>query len=172
MISSKPPPRMALDPTRLENAMARALELAKQAAARDEVPVGAVILSPTGEKMIAEAHNLRESERDPTGHAEILAIREAARTLKSWRLEDCVLVVTLEPCPMCLAACQQARLGKVFYAASDPKGGALSLGYLLHEDGKLNHRFEVRALPASQAESGRLLSDFFSKKRAKKRPAE
>ena len=144
--------------------LAEALKLAQLAAAEDEVPVGAVVIHEG--KIIGRGYNLREKNHDPIAHAEILAIQEASRTLQSWRLVDCMLVVTLEPCPMCLAACQQARIGQVFYGAKDPKGGALSLGYPLHEDPKTNHRFEVHF--EEDASCGAVLSDFFSKKRKKK----
>ncbi len=140
-----------------------ALEEARKAAALDEVPVGAVVMQ--GDRIVARGHNLRETEQDPMGHAELAALRAAARELGSWRLEGCTLYVTLEPCPMCLAACQQARVEQVIYGAHDPKGGALSLGYKLHEDARTNHRFavEYRETP----ECGRVLSEFFKKKRAK-----
>lgn len=132
------------------------------AAKRDEVPVGAVIVSADG-KVLARAYNLREHQHNPVAHAEVLAIQKAARKLKSWRLLDCTLYVTLEPCPMCLAACQQARLTRVVFGATDPKGGALSLGYRLHEDQRTNHRFKVEHLPHEA--SSQVLKDFFRVKR-------
>lgn len=146
--------------------MEEALLLARQAAEEDEVPVGAVILSPEG-KMIAQGYNRREQDQNPLAHAEILAIQAAAQLTKSWRLTDCTLVVTLEPCPMCLAACQQARIVKVIYGAADPKGGALSLGYRLHEDLRTHHRFSVVHEPRS--ECSEILSRFFQKKRKQDR---
>ncbi|MFN7684191.1 MAG: nucleoside deaminase [Oligoflexia bacterium] len=139
-----------------------ALELAKRAAAQDEVPVGAVILHEG--KVIGEGWNQRESKQDPLSHAEVEAIRAAASRLNSWRLEGCTLVVTLEPCPMCLAAAQQARIRTLIYGADDPKGGALSLGYRFHEDVRVNHRFEVRR--ESKPECGSILTEFFKKKRS------
>jgi tRNA(adenine34) deaminase len=143
--------------------LARALELARKAAAEDEVPVGAVIVH--GGRIIGEGHNTREHGGDPTGHAEIHAIREAARRLGSWKLEGCELYVTLEPCPMCLAASQQARIERVVYGADDPKGGALALGYRLHEDVRTHHRFAVERAP--DPECSRILTDFFKKKRGR-----
>lgn len=142
--------------------MQEALLLARRAAAEDEVPVGAVVISPEGQ-IVGRGYNLREQICNPVAHAEMLAIQDAAKTLGSWRLTDCLLVVTLEPCPMCLAACQQARVVKVIYGAVDPKGGALSLGYLLHQDSRTNHRFEVQY--EAEPECGLILSRFFQKKR-------
>src|SRR5690349_12340440 len=118
-----------------------ALELAEQAANEDEVPVGALIVFEN--RIIGRGYNRREQDQNPLAHAEILAIQEASQSLQTWRLNDCTLVVTLEPCPMCLAACQQARIKHVIYGAKDPKGGALSLGYTLHEDTRTHHRFSV-----------------------------
>jgi tRNA(adenine34) deaminase len=141
--------------------MAKALALARKAAAMDEVPVGAVVVHQG--RVVGRGYNLRERDQNPLAHAEVQAIRAAARKLKSWRLTDCLLVVTLEPCPMCLAACQQARLSHVVYGAADPKGGALSLGYALNEDRRLNHRFTVEHVP--HAECGHVLRDFFKAKR-------
>ena len=141
--------------------MIDALKLARKAAEQDEVPVGAVIVH--NGKIIGSGYNLRETHQSPIAHAEIMAIQEAARTLGSWRLTDCVLYVTLEPCPMCLAACQQSRVSRVIYGAKDPKGGALSLGYLLHQDERTHHRFEV--VFEEDAECGNILSQFFQKKR-------
>lgn len=145
-----------------EKFLSQALELARKARALDEVPVGALIINPQGQ-IIGKGYNLREKQQNPVAHAEVLAIQNAARELGSWRLNDCELFVTLEPCPMCLAACQQARLARVTYGAVDPKGGALSLGYALHADGRTNHRFEVVHHPFQ--ECGQILSEFFSRKR-------
>ena len=138
-----------------------ALEQAKVAAEEDEVPVGAVIVRQG--KVLATGRNDREQTKSPIGHAEMRAIEKAAEALHSWRLEECELYVTLEPCPMCLSACQQARLSKVVYAAKDSKGGALCLGYHVHQDSKLNHQFEVAYEPMD--ECSQILKDFFSKKR-------
>jgi tRNA(adenine34) deaminase len=109
-----------------------AIAEAESAFAKDEVPVGAVLILKNG-KMI-KAHNLKESEHDATAHAEILAIRKASQSNNTWRLLGAKLYVTLEPCPMCLAACQQARIEEVIFMAWDPKGGALSLGFNVPSD--------------------------------------
>jgi tRNA(adenine34) deaminase len=145
----------------MDSAMEEALRLAAQAAAEGEVPVGAVILHQG--QIIGRGRNRREKLQDPLGHAEIAAIEEAARALGSWRLIDCSLIVTLEPCPMCLGALQQARIQEVFYGAADPKGGALSLGYRLHEDARTNHRFEVTL--REEPRCGEILKDFFRSRR-------
>ncbi len=141
--------------------MERALELAALAATQDEVPVGAIIVFEN--QIVGEGYNQREQKQSPLSHAETEAIEAAAKKLGSWRLLDCDLYVTLEPCPMCLAACQQARIRKIYYATPDPKGGALSLGYALHADPKFNHRFEVQQTPDDRA--AQLLKDFFKSKR-------
>lgn len=138
-----------------------ALAEAELAANELEVPVGAVLVHEG--KIIARGRNQREKLQSPISHAEIHALVEGAETLGSWRLIDCVLYVTLEPCTMCLAACQQARIGSVVYGASDPKGGAISLGYSLHEDARTNHRFVVTFL--KDPECGEILTEFFRKKR-------
>lgn len=143
--------------------MNEALALARTAADMDEVPVGAVVVHQG--RVVGRGFNRRECDQDPLAHAEIMAIHDAAKTLGSWRLIDCNLYVTLEPCPMCLAACQQARITEVFYGAKDPKGGALSLNYLLHEDPRTNHRFKVTF--AENRDCGLVLSEFFKKKREK-----
>lgn len=141
--------------------MDQAIQEAEAAAREDEVPVGAVILKDG--LVIASARNAREKLQSPSAHAEMIAIEMAAKKLGSWRLEGCELFVTLEPCPMCLAAAQQARIGSIVYGAQDPKGGALALGYKLHEDSRTNHRFEVRFEPDERC--GKILTDFFKKKR-------
>jgi tRNA(adenine34) deaminase len=138
-----------------------ALDEAKIAASELEVPVGAVLIHQG--KVIATGRNQREKLQSPISHAEIHALLAGAQALKSWRLLDCELYVTLEPCPMCLAACQQARVSRVIYGARDPKGGAISLGYPLHEDARFNHRFSVEYL--EDPECGGILTEFFRKKR-------
>ncbi len=138
-----------------------ALALAQKAANEDEVPVGAVVVHQG--KIVGQGYNQKEQTYNPVAHAEILALQDAARNLKSWRLIDCELYVTLEPCPMCLASCQQARVREVIYGTSDPKGGALSLGYKLHEDSRTNHRFRVTLLEHEGCK--KILKDFFAKKR-------
>lgn len=145
--------------------MTLALDLAKKASLKGEVPVGAVIMFQN--KVIGKSGNLREINSNPFGHAEILAMRAASKLLQSWRLQECKLIVTLEPCLMCLASCLQARIHEVIYASADPKGGALSLGYLFHQDKRLNHRFPVSQYPDSiiRDKSRQLLKDFFEKRR-------
>jgi len=143
--------------------MQEALAEARQAALHDEVPVGAIVVFEGA--IISRAFNLRETNQSPIAHAEILALEQAAKVLGTWRLQDCVLIVTLEPCPMCLAACQQARVSEVLYGAADPKGGAISLGYRLHEDKRTNHRFEAHL--RAHSECGAILTEFFGRKRKK-----
>ncbi len=123
--------------------MELALEQARRAAALGEVPIGALVVRREDGQVLAAAHNRRELDQDPTAHAEILALREAARRLGSWRLEGCALVVTLEPCPMCAGALVNARIEELVYGADDPKAGAVRTLYALCEDARLNHRLEV-----------------------------
>src|SRR5205823_13098367 len=118
------------------------LDEAAAAAAEDEVPVGAVIVS-LKQGVIARAHNQRERLLDPTAHAEMIAITQAAQALRSWRLEQCVLYVTPEPCPMCAGAIVQARLPLLVYGATDPKAGACDTLYRITADPRLNHRAQV-----------------------------
>ena len=142
----------------------KALELAKLAASEDEVPVGAVVVYQ--DQVIGQGRNTRERDQNPLMHAELIAIADASKNLKSWRLLECDLYVTLEPCPMCLSACQQSRIRRVIYGAKDEKGGALCLGYPIHENPKVNHRFEVVYEPSD--ECSQILTAFFSGKRKKK----
>ncbi len=143
--------------------MEMALEEAALAAAEDEVPVGAVIVS-TQHGVIGRAHNQRERLLDPTAHAEMIAITQAAQALRSWRLDDCLLYVTLEPCPMCTGAVVQARLPFVIYGCTDPKAGACDTLYQLATDPRLNHR--VRILGGVLAERcAAVLTAFFAAKR-------
>ena len=121
--------------------MLRAYDLARRAFEENEVPVGAVIVHQ--ERVIGEGYNQRESLNDPTAHAEMIAITQAAETLGSWRLIDCVLYVTLEPCPMCAGAIVQARLPTVVYGTVDPKAGACHTLFQLTDDPRLNHRATV-----------------------------
>jgi tRNA(adenine34) deaminase len=143
--------------------MGMALDEARIAASEDEVPVGAVIVSKTM-GVIARAHNQREQLKDPTAHAELVAITQAAGSLASWRLEGCILYVTLEPCPMCAGAIVNARIPMVVYGATDPKAGACDTLYRITSDARLNHRSAV--VPGVLAEEcGLVLSEFFAGKR-------
>src|SRR5438105_2889049 len=121
--------------------MRLAIAEAERALAENEVPVGAVIVH--GGRVIAAAHNEREQLRDPTAHAEMIAITQAAEALGSWRLEGCTLYVTLEPCPMCAGAIVQARIPQVVYGAADPKAGAVATLFRMLDDPRLNHRAEI-----------------------------
>jgi tRNA(adenine34) deaminase len=142
--------------------MRRALEQARRAAKIDEVPVGAVVYR--GEEVLGEGHNRREAEADPTAHAEMLAVREAAQRLGTWRLEGCTMAVTLEPCPMCAGAMVNARLARLVYGADDPKMGSVRTLHRLCEDPRFNHRLAV--IPGLLAdESAALLREFFRGRR-------
>src|SRR5580658_6398429 len=142
--------------------MRLALQEARYAFEEDEVPVGAVIVH--GERVVAAAHNQREQLRDPTAHAEMIAITQAAQALGSWRLDGCTLYVTLEPCPMCAGAIVQARIPLLVYGADDPKAGAVRSLYNLLDDSRLNHRCQI--VPGVLAEPcGQLLSQFFQEQR-------
>jgi tRNA(adenine34) deaminase len=145
-----------------EDAMALALSEARIAAAEGEVPVGAIAL--VAGKVVAARHNERETAADPTAHAEILSLRDAAAFLGGWRLSDVTLVVTLEPCPMCAGALVAARVGRVVYGASDPRAGACGTLYNLCCDPRLNHELVVTS-GVGAAECGAVLSSFFSAKR-------
>ena len=145
-----------------ESFMKLALDEAELAAAEDEVPIGAVIVHQ--QRVIASAHNQREQLHDPTAHAEMIAITQAAEGLRSWRLEGCALYVTLEPCPMCAGAIVQARIPLVVYGATDPKAGAVDSLYQLLGDTRLNHRCEVVAGVLAEPCS-RILTEFFQKQR-------
>jgi len=142
--------------------MHMALAEAEQARAEDEVPVGAVIVYQ--DRIIASAHNQREQLNDPTAHAEMIAITQAAESLNSWRLEECRIYVTLEPCPMCAGAILQARIPHLIYGAADPKSGAVHSLYQLLGDARLNHQTQVTSgvLPEP---CGQILSSFFQQQR-------
>ncbi|MCA0978863.1 nucleoside deaminase [Qipengyuania flava] len=146
----------------LPQPMQRALALAQASAQAGEVPVGAVV-TRRGE-VIAEAHNTPRETCDPTAHAEMLAIRRAAQALGQERLTDCELWVTLEPCAMCAGAIVHARLARVYYAASDPKGGAVEHGARVFEQAQCLHRPEVYA-GIGEAKAAALLREFFSARR-------
>ncbi len=144
-----------------------ALSLAKSAERLGEVPVGALVLS-SDQKVLASGFNRRETDQDPSAHAELLAIREACQRLKSWRLVDCSLYVTLEPCLMCAGIIYQARLKHIIFGALDPKNGAFGSLYNIHEDRRLNHQPSVLSGVQSQACS-HILSEFFRNKRIEKK---
>src|SRR5438477_2368969 len=142
--------------------MKEALRQAEVAGAEDEVPVGAVIVH--GRKVIARAHNQRETLKDPTAHAEMIAITQAAQALGSWRLDGCFLYVTLEPCPMCAGAVVLARLPLLVYGCTDPKAGACDTLYRIPTDPRLNHRAQVvGGVLADRCAAA--LTDFFAAKR-------
>lgn len=144
--------------------MRLALEQAVAADLHDEVPVGALIVHQ-GHRIVAAAHNQREMLRDPTAHAEIIAVTQAAEALGSWRLDDCCLYVTLEPCPMCAGALLQARLPRLVYGAADPKAGAVHSLFSLLDDSRLNHRCEVVSGVLAKP-CGEILTRFFQRQRA------
>ena len=160
-----------------EDYMRMALDEARRAAEMDEVPIGAVVVCapvdpatrrPTAEpRVIARACNLREITRDPAGHAEFLALKQAARELDAWRLTGCTVYVTLEPCIMCAGLMHQARIDRCVYGASDRKAGALGTLYSVNADERLNHTFE--AVPGVlEEECAALLKEFFKNKRRKR----
>ena len=154
----EPTSELGLHPTYMQ----LAIEQASAATQADEVPVGAVIVRYG--RVIAAAHNQREMLRDPTAHAEMLAITQAAESVGDWRLNDCSLYVTLEPCAMCAGAIVNARIPLVVYGATDAKAGAVQSLFHLLNDNRLNHRCEV--VPGILSEQcGALLSDFFQRRR-------
>jgi tRNA(adenine34) deaminase len=145
--------------------MREAIAEARKALAADEVPIGAVVVhEPTG-NIIGRGHNRRENDHDPTAHAEIIALREAARAVGHWRLLDCVLVVTLEPCPMCAGAAVNARVPRLIYGCSDPKAGAVRTLYRLCDDERLNHRVAIEEGVLAE-DCAELLRGFFRAQRA------
>lgn len=146
--------------------MDKAIAEARKAQAKAEVPIGCVIVRD--DRIIARAHNLRESSQDPAAHAELLAIRKAARKLDSWRLLDTTLYVTLEPCLMCMGAIILARIPTVVFGCFDPKGGAAGSLFDLSNDPRLNHRLELLSGIRGD-ESSRLLSEFFAALRQRRR---
>jgi tRNA(adenine34) deaminase len=143
--------------------MERALAQARAAGARGEVPIGCVIVGPDG-AVLAEAANRTEADRDPTAHAELLAIRAAAKTLGAPRLVECDLYVTLEPCPMCAQAISFARLRRLYYGAPDPKGGGVEHGPRIFAQPTCHHRPEIYGSIAER-EAGELLRAFFQERR-------
>jgi tRNA(adenine34) deaminase len=147
-------------PNLWEAAMRLALDEARAAARHDDVPVGAVLLGPSG-AIVAAAGNERERAQDPTAHAELLVLRRAAQTLGSWRLTDHTMVVTLEPCTMCAGALVLARVSRLIFGAYDAKAGAVASLWDVVRDPRVNHRVEVRG-GVLEAECGELLRDFFA----------
>jgi tRNA(adenine34) deaminase len=142
--------------------MCEALRIAEAALEHDEVPVGCLIVHDG--RIVGRAHNQREMLQDPTAHAEMIAITQAAEALGSWRLTGCTLYVTLEPCAMCAGAMVLARLDRLVYGASDPKAGAVESVFKLLEEPRLNHRIKVTA-GVQREECGAILTQFFRKKR-------
>jgi len=142
--------------------MRMALQEAKKARDIDEVPVGAVIVKEG--KVLARSHNEKETRKDVTKHAEIIAIQKASKKLDNWHLDDCILYVTLEPCAMCAGAIMQARIKKVVFGAFDPKGGSLESCFQLYNIKGFNHYPEVES-GVLEEESAGLLKDFFKAKR-------
>lgn len=143
--------------------MGQALDLARTTAADGDVPVGAIVIDATG-AVVGRGRNTRERDGDPTGHAEVVAIREAADALGQWRLEGCTLVVTLEPCTMCAGAIVAARLDRLVFGAFDDKAGAVGSLWDVVRDRRLNHRPEVVSGVRAE-ESGTLLREFFGDRR-------
>lgn len=149
----------------IQTYMELALEEAQKAYELGEVPVGAVVV--LNNEIISRSHNLREKKKDPTAHAEILAIQQAAKALGGWRLENCEMYVTLEPCPMCAGAIYQARLRKLYIGAKDPKAGAAGTLYNIVSDSRLNHCVFVESGILEESCSA-ILKRFFSELRKKK----
>ena len=148
-----------------ENLMDQAIQEAQVAFDNQEVPVGAIVVDANFQE-VSRARNLKEAAFNPCGHAEIYAIIEAAQKKRNWRLANYHMIVTLEPCPMCMAAIQQARIETLIFGAYDKKGGAISLGFHLHNDARLNHQIKVLG-GVKALECGRLLSRFFKERREK-----
>jgi tRNA(adenine34) deaminase len=146
--------------------MRQALELAQEAARCDEVPVGAVLVNKAGE-LLARGYNRPISASDPTAHAEIVVIREAATRLQNYRLIDTTLYVTLEPCVMCVGALVQARVGRIVYGALEPKTGAIQSAHQLFDSAQFNHTPEISS-GVLETECSNLISQFFQQKRAAK----
>jgi tRNA(adenine34) deaminase len=145
--------------------MQAALEQARAALKLDEVPVGCVVLHIPSDQIISAQHNRRQTLADPTAHAEILALREAAKSRETWRLDDCALAVTLEPCAMCAGALVNARIARVIYGCADPKAGAVQTLFQICDDSRLNHQMQITSGILAD-ECSRLLSDFFRAQRA------
>ena len=161
-MTGAPPPPQTAQPTDDERFMRVALEEARRAALHGDVPVGAVVVQRG--IVLAARHNERELRADPTAHAEMLALRDAAAFLDMWRILDATMYVTLEPCPMCAGALVLARVGRLVYGTPDPKAGAAGTVMDLTGNARLNHRLEVTA-GVLAGEAATLLQGFFSKKR-------
>lgn len=146
--------------------MSEALKQARLAARKQEVPVGAVIVHEG--RIVARGHNLREARQSVLAHAELVALAKACRKLGSWRLPGCDVYVTLEPCPMCAGALQQARVRHVYYGAADPKAGVETLGINIHGHPRLNHRFSLER--QDEPECARILTEFFRARRKRRTP--
>ncbi|HZL35038.1 MAG TPA: tRNA adenosine(34) deaminase TadA [Tepidisphaeraceae bacterium] len=145
--------------------MHEALAQARVGGALGEVPIGCVIVNDVNGQVIGQGCNRRQTDRDPTAHAEIIALREAGRSLGDWRLLDCTIYVTLEPCPMCAGALVNARIPRLVYGCADPKAGAVRTLFQICEDARLNHRVEV-AQGVLADECAELLKGFFREQRA------
>ena len=145
--------------------MREAIELAKKAEAIGEVPIGCVVVHDPSGRVIGRGYNRREIDHDPTAHAEILALRQAGSALGHWRLLDCTLYVTLEPCPMCAGAIVNARVGRLVYGCDDPKAGGVRTLYQLCDDGRLNHLVIVQSAVLAE-DCRKILQDFFQAQRA------
>ena len=152
-----------METTKYESAMREAFALAMQAQEADDVPVGAVVIDPDG-NVIGRGFNTREVTKNPLGHAEVNALNDAAKNLGTWRLNDCTLVVTLEPCTMCAGAIVQSRIGRVVFGAFDEKAGAVGSLWDVVRDSRLPHRPEVISGVLAN-EAAQILTDFFKSKR-------
>ena len=161
-MGSNPTPSAVTPPFTDDQAMRLALEEAAAATAHGDVPIGAVVVRDGA--VIAARHNERELTGDPTAHAEVLALRDAAHVVGHWRLTDCTVYVTLEPCAMCAGAMVNARVARLVYAATDPKAGAVASLYELCSDPRLNHRLPIIAGLHAEA-AGELLRGFFAERR-------
>lgn len=153
-----------MDVERIEELMAVALEEARAAPLHGDVPIGAVVARLDSPTIVARRHNERELRADPTAHAEVLALRDAAEALGGWRLDACALVVTLEPCPMCAGAALNGRIGLLAFGAADPKAGATGSLYNLAADPRLNHEIPVVGGVAAET-AATLLREFFAARR-------
>ena len=147
--------------------MKEALKEAKKAELIDEVPIGCVIVKD--DRIIARGHNVRETKKTPLGHAEIIAISKASKKLNAWRLQDCDIYITLEPCIMCSGAIIQSRIRHIYYGAKDPKGGAIESSISVLEAKNINHHPEVTSgiLGILEEECSNIISEYFKRKRMK-----